>query len=336
MKNIIKNVLLLLVGIIMLHSCVTSKKYKEQESLAKRYLAQKNDCNDRLSNANKEIAELKEAKSNLEELVANLTSDTARLGLENRQLYRTLYDLKSANDQLSEKQKELIAASSAKQDQLIKELAEKKRELELKEAELNALSKSLTDRENKLKQMQSEVDQKSIRINELEASLAAKDSALAQLKSKIIDALKGFSSDELTVEEKNGKVYVSMSEKLLFKSGSFTVDAKGEQALAKIAEVLKKQTDVDIVVEGHTDNVPYKGTGQLQDNWDLSVKRATSVVRILVEKNGLSSDNVTASGRGDTQPVATNDTAEGKAKNRRTDIILAPQLDKLFKIIEGK
>jgi chemotaxis protein MotB len=330
-----KNLWFIIIGVALLSSCVSSKKYKDQEALAKRYLAQKNDCNDRLTKANAEIAELKEAKSALEAKVNALAADTSRLGIENRQLHRTLQDMKAANDLLSEKQKELIASSSARQEQLTKELADKKRELERKEAELNALSKALDEKEENLKKMMAEIDQKSYRINELEYSLAAKDSALAQLKSKIIDALKGFTSDELTVEEKNGKVYVSMSEKLLFKSGSFAVDTKGEQALAKIAEVLKKQTDVDIVVEGHTDNVPFRGSGQLQDNWDLSVKRATSVVRIL-EKNGLSTENVSASGRGETQPVASNETPEGRAKNRRTDIILAPQLDKLFKIIEGK
>lgn len=331
-----RNLILMIIGVAILQSCVSSKKYQAQEALAKKHLSQKLECQDNLANAKAEIAELKNAKSKLEAQVAALINDTTRMGMENRQLTKTLNDLKSANDQLSSKQKELIDASSARQEQLTKQLADKERLLNQKEAELNALSKSLAEREANMQKLKDEIDGKSKRIDELEASLAAKDAALADLKNKIIDALKGFSSDELTIVEKDGKVYVSMSEKLLFKSGSFVVDPKGEQALAKIAEVLKKQTDVDIVVEGHTDNVPFRGSGQLQDNWDLSVKRATSVVRILVEKNKLPADNVSASGRGDTQPVASNETAEGKAKNRRTDIILAPRLDKLFKIIEGK
>lgn len=329
-------VLIVVFAMFVTQACVSTKKYEAQEALAKRHLSQKLECQEKLDEAKNQIAEFKGSQSKLEKQLSDLMNDTIRLGLENRQLIKTLNDLKNANNQLSNKQKEIIDASSARQEQLTKELAEKERLLNQKEAQLEALLKSLAEREANMQKLKEEIDGKSNRINELESSLAAKDAALADLKNKITDALKGFSSDELTVVEKDGKVYVSMSEKLLFKSGSFVVDPKGEQALAKIAEVLKKQTDVDIVVEGHTDNVPYKGTGQLQDNWDLSVKRATSVVRILVEKNNLPVDNVSASGKGDTKPIASNETAEGKAKNRRTDIILAPQLDKLFKIIEGK
>lgn len=331
-----KNLAIILSLTLILCSCVPQKKYQEQEALAKRHLSQKIECQNELEITQQELADLKEQHADLLEKYNNLKSEYDKLVTEKAELAKTLNDLKLANDMLTDKQREIIEASSKRQEQLTKELADKKRELDLKESELESLSKSLKDREDKLSELLGDVDAKTRRIHELEASLAAKDSALAQLKNKITDALKGFTSDELTVEEKNGKIYVSMSEKLLFKSASFSVDSKGEEALGKIADVLKKQTDVDIIVEGHTDNVPYRGSGQLSDNWDLSVKRATSVVRILVDKNNLSSDNVTAAGRGETQPVADNETVEGKAKNRRTDIILSPRLDKLFDIIEGK
>lgn len=330
-----KNLVILVCLGLFLHACVPQKKYQEQEALAKRHLSQKIECQNELEITQQELADLKEQHADLQEKYNNLKSEHDKLVTEKAELAKTLNDLKLANDMLTDKQKEIIEASSQRQEQLTKELADKKRELDFKESELESLSKSLKDREDKLSELLGDVDAKTRRIHELEASLAAKDSALAQLKNKITDALKGFTSEELTVEEKNGKIYVSMSEKLLFKSGSFAVDSKGEDALAKIAEVLKKQTDVDIIVEGHTDNVPYRGTGQLVDNWDLSVKRATSVVRILFDK-GLGTENLTAAGRGETQPVADNETSEGKAKNRRTDIILSPQLDKLFAIIEGK
>jgi chemotaxis protein MotB len=153
------------------------------------------------------------------------------------------------------------------------------------------------------------------------------------LLAKIKGALTGFSSDELTVEMKDGKVYVSLSEKLLFKSGSAVVDKKGKEALAAVGEVLAKQTDVDIIIEGHTDNVPLKGD-VIKDNWDLSVMRATAIVRILTEDYKVDKTQIIPSGRADNLPVADNSTAEGRAKNRRTEIILSPKISDLIKLLD--
>lgn len=146
------------------------------------------------------------------------------------------------------------------------------------------------------------------------------------------DALMGFSSDELSVREENGKIYVAMSDKLLFQSGSATVDKRGKEALAKLAEVLNKQKDVDVNIEGHTDTKPIH-TARFEDNWDLSVIRATSVVRILTKDYGVSPMQIVPSGRGEFMPVADNETADGRSKNRRTEIIIAPKLDELLKIL---
>ena len=331
-----KNLGIILVLTLVLYSCVPQKKYQEQEALAKRHLSQKIECQNELEITQQELADLKEQHADLQEKYNNLKSEYDKLVTEKAELAKTLNDLKLANDMLTDKQREIIEASSKRQEQLTKELADKKRELDLKESELESLSKSLKDREDKLSELLGDVDAKTRRIHELEASLAAKDSALAQLKNKITDALKGFTSDELTVEEKNGKIYVSMSEKLLFKSGSFTVDSKGEDALAKIAEVLKKQTDVDIIVEGHTDNVPYRGSGQLSDNWDLSVKRATSIVKVLLDNSNINPSRITAAGRGPYHPVDPAKTTEARSKNRRTEIILTPKLDILYEIMEER
>ena len=153
------------------------------------------------------------------------------------------------------------------------------------------------------------------------------------LLNSVKDALLGFSSDELTVREQNGKVYVAMSDKLLFQSGSAKLDKRGEEALGKLAEVLNKQTEIDVCIEGHTDNKPIH-TAQFKDNWDLSVIRATSVVRILIEKYKVNPLQIQPSGRGDFMPVADNETAEGRAKNRRTEIIMSPKLDKLFQMLK--
>ena len=172
-------------------------------------------------------------------------------------------------------------------------------------------------------------------MNELEAVLARKDSAVLALKAKVQDALLGFENNGLTIEQKNGKVYVSLDESLLFASGKYDIEKKGKEALNSLGAVLEKNSDVNVLVEGHTDNVPYNGSGILKDNWDLSVKRATSVVKIILEKNDINAQRLTAAGRADYIPIASNDTKEGRAANRRTEIILTPKLDELMKLLES-
>ena len=170
-------------------------------------------------------------------------------------------------------------------------------------------------------------------IAELQRMIAQQNQKVKDLLSSVKDALLGFSSDELTVREEGGKVYVAMSDKLLFESGKAIVNEQGKAALGKLAEVLNRQTEIDVYIEGHTDNVPIK-TAVFQDNWDLSVIRATSVVRILTETYGVNPLQIQPCGRGEFKPVDLNTTPEGKARNRRTEIIMAPRLDKLFKMLE--
>jgi len=170
------------------------------------------------------------------------------------------------------------------------------------------------------------------RLAELEDVIRKQDSVARLLNETVKRALLSLKSDELTVETKNGKVYVSLSDKLLFKSGSADVEEKGKDALKNLSEVLNKNGDIDIMVEGHTDNVPIK-TPVFADNWALSVGRSTNIVRLLTEIYGVSPLRLTASGRGEFVPKASNENAEGRAKNRRTEIILSPKLDELFKLI---
>jgi chemotaxis protein MotB len=185
----------------------------------------------------------------------------------------------------------------------------------------DSLSVSLAERERKVK--------------ELENILSQKDKAVQDLKSKITNALLNFKENDLTVKVKNGKVYVSLAEQLLFKSGSIVVDNKGVGALQQLAKAIKDQKDLNITVEGHTDNVPMPNKGQyMQDNWDLSVLRATAITKILTGA-GLSPSQITSSGKGEYSPLVPNTSAENKAKNRRTEIIITPDLDELFKILEG-
>ena len=184
-----------------------------------------------------------------------------------------------------------------------------------------------------LKEKMEKLAERAATINKLQAEVEAQNARLQSLLNSVKDALLGFSSDELTVTEKNGKIYVAMSDKLLFESGSAQVNKQGKEALGKLAEVLKKQHDIDVFIEGHTDNKPIK-TVQFKDNWDLSVVRATSVVRILTKDYGVNPLQILPCGRGEFMPVDNNESVEGRAHNRRTEIIMAPKLDKLMDILK--
>ena len=199
------------------------------------------------------------------------------------------------------------------------------------------LSTNMTEQEKLnalLSQKKNELSERERTINELQDMINAQNEKVKQLLNSVKDALLGFSTDELTVREKDGKVYVAMSDKLLFQSGSARLDKRGEEALGKLAEVLNKQTDIDVFIEGHTDNKPIN-TVQFKDNWDLSVIRATSVVRILIKNYNVNPLQIQPSGRGEYMPVDDNETAEGRSKNRRTEIIMAPKLDKLFQMLQS-
>ena len=191
------------------------------------------------------------------------------------------------------------------------------------------LNTNMTEQEklnSLLSQKMNELDERERTINELQDMINAQTERVQNLLNSVKDALLGFSSDELTVREKDGKVYVAMSDKLLFESGSARVDKRGKEALAKLAEVLNKQSDIDVYIEGHTDSKPIN-TAQFKDNWDLSVIRATSVVRILTKDYDVKPLQIQPCGRGEFMPVADNETADGRAKNRRTEIIMAPKFD---------
>ncbi len=192
----------------------------------------------------------------------------------------------------------------------------------------------LANNQNENKKLTASLSDREKTIVELQNVINEQNQKVKNLLNSVQDALKGFSSDELTVRQEGGKVYVAMSDKLLFESGKAIVNKQGQEALGKLAEVLNKQTEIEVMIEGHTDNVPIK-TAVYQDNWDLSVIRATSVVRILTETYGVNPLQIQPCGRGEYKPVADNESAEGKSKNRRTEIIMAPKLDKLFKMLES-
>lgn len=193
-------------------------------------------------------------------------------------------------------------------------------------------TEELEQRQKELTETQAELKAKAQRMDELDRRLQAQNDAMNSLRKKVSDALVNFKAEDLTVTMKDGKVYVSLSEQLLFASGSAKVDPKGAEALSKLAEVLRANTDINVMVEGHTDTIPIR-TSNFKDNWDLSTARATSIVRLLTATYNVPSPRVQASGRGEFVPIASNATPEGRAKNRRTEIILVPKLDELFEIV---
>lgn len=215
-------------------------------------------------------------------------------------------------------------------------LAEKKESLMALESKYNNLkeksSKTAEELSAELDNRARMLSEREAHINEMKAEIARRDSIAERLNNILRDALLGFQDDELSVEVKNGKVYVSMSDKLLFKSGSAAVEEKGKEAIEKLGNVLEKNPEIEILIEGHTDNVPIK-TAAYKDNWDLSVARATSIVRLLADKHELEENRITAAGRGEFVPRATNETKEGRALNRRTEIILEPKLDELMNML---
>jgi chemotaxis protein MotB len=241
-----------------------------------------------------------------------LKNNISDLTSKNNDLSDMYNSLTNSNNDLKDKYKNLI-------DQNLSQTEQYNKTLQAKSEELNNKEMLLTEREKALEDMRLVV--------------ARQDSITKRLNSILRSALLGFNSDELSVEIKNGKVYVSMSDNLLFKSGSSTVEEKGKEALKLLGEVLDKNTDIDILVEGHTDNVPIK-TSVYKDNWDLSVARATSIVRILSVDYKIAPTRMTASGKGEYFPKSDNETAEGRAKNRRTEIILSPKLDEIMQLLK--
>lgn len=297
-------------------SCiVTKKKYDDmlaQKVKAEGELAQKN------SLLNKASADI----NNLNQSIEKLKQDTASLGENFRASSSKMNALNKEYDQLNAYYKNLLNSSG----KLNRDVTQQKEQLLAIQDNLmrtrrmnDSLSTSLAEREKK--------------VRELEQVLANKDKAVTDLKNRISNALLNFKENDLTVKVKNGKVYVSLAEQLLFGSGSIDVDPKGVSALQQLGKAVKDQRDLQIMVEGHTDNVPISKKSQyMQDNWDLSVMRATSITKILT-KAGISSNQLVAAGKGEFSPLAANDSPQNKQKNRRTEIIITPNLDELFKIL---
>jgi chemotaxis protein MotB len=247
-------------------------------------------------------------KTNLEEVNANLAKVQA--------------DYTAAKDKMKIMQ-DSYAALEKNSNESLEANMKKNRELL---AQLDAKAKALAVEQEKL-------NASSQRLKELEDLIAAKEASMKKLKETLSKSLNGFEGKGLTVEQKNGKVYVSMENKLLFNSGSWAVGPEGKKAVVEVGKVLGDNPDISVLIEGHTDNDAYVGSGAITDNWDLSTKRATAIVAILSENKSVSKQNLTAAGRSEFSPLTSNTTAEGKSKNRRIEIILTPKLDEISKLL---
>jgi len=317
--------------IAMLSSCVTARQYEELEAKKAQIETENNSLkkkNTELSTANTELnAQLEDCN---ERKVA-LESDTTILGTSLRHM-RNQYDkINELNELLTSKNSKLLKDAADENRKLLEELDVARLDLQQKENELHALEADLNAKEADLEQLSAEVDARSQRVDELEALIAAKDEAVNSLRKKVSDALLGFQDKGLTVEQKNGKVYVSLEAKLLFPSGSTKINTEGKQALIDLAKAIEDQSDLEIIVEGHTDTDQLRSNNIPRDNWELSVLRSTAVVKIMRENSAIDPKIISAAGRSEFHPIDPDD----KAKNRRIEIILSPNLNELFEIIEG-
>jgi len=328
-----RNILIIIVLSIIAFSCVPARQFEDEK--AKRQslesdLQQIQQNYSTIENKNKEL----EAKiAELENEIKYLKRDTLNSGVAYRKLTVEYDKLLQLYEVLDKKNKELLQTNVNETQKISNELSMTKEQLEAKEAQLLKLEQELNDKKQTLDNLEQELGEKEKRIIELENMLARRDSTLKDLKNKISSALFNFENKGLNVVMKNDRIYVSLEESLMFPSGSWAVDKRGEEALAQLAKVLEANPDISILVEGHTDDVPYRGRGEVKDNWDLSVMRATAVVKILLQKAKIDPARITAAGRGEFLPIDPAKTAESRQKNRRTEIILTPNIDELLKIL---
>ena len=325
---------LIILSIFLISSCITPKVYNEL--LDKHEIAKKN-----LTKNEKLILELRENLddkerdiTNLNALVEQLRKDSIALNNDLVACQKKYDDLSTTYDLLTSKSSRYMAEKAKETKELLNQLETTQSELFAKEDQLNKSTLELEEKERKLLDSQNELELRSLRVAELEAIINRKDSMVTALKQKISKALIGLEGDGLTIEQRNGKVYISLEEDLLFASGKYEINQTGKQALDKLSDALSYQKDLEILVEGHTDSIPLSGRGLVKDNWDLSVMRATSVVKRLTSNTNLDPTQLIAAGRSEFVPISSNETSEGRGKNRRIEMILSPNLDDLFKLLE--
>ena len=317
----IRRVALAVLVLTVSTSCVSKKIYQDLENKFAELKKERNslaDENDGLKTENGTLkTDLDKYKSEAEKLKA----ERDKLAADYAATKKSLDNLKSSYAALEKDSNEALDANIKKNRELL--------------AELEAKQKAMAAEQDKLNKLKADLLKSSTRLAELEKIMADKEAAMKKLKETLSKSLKAFEGKGLTVTEKDGKVYVSMENKLLFESGSWTVGTEGKKAVDLVGKVLGDNPDISVLIEGHTDNDKIVGAigGGVENNWDLSTKRATAIVNILSANAKVKKENLTAAGRGEFAPLMSNDSAEGKAKNRRIEFILTPKLDELSKLL---
>ncbi|MBO7542079.1 MAG: OmpA family protein [Bacteroidales bacterium] len=305
---------------LTLASCVSTKKYNALETsnnkLKKEYKV-----------AQAELDALKDEKDNLLAENQGLKNEVVDLNKNRTQLEQQLQDKRNELENMK-------LRYDTTMENYLQQVGVKNRALNSANAMLKAKETELNEKEKNLEALQKDYEAKNKRLEEVNKALAAKEKEVNAIKTKISDALVGFQNKGLQVETKDGKVYVSMEDKLMFASGSWAVSKEGLQAIKELAKILEENKDLNISVEGHTDNLAYNGSGNVKDNWDLSVMRATAIVKEILKAGKIAPERISASGRGEYAPKAPNTTADNRAKNRRTEIILTPKISEVLELVK--
>lgn len=330
-----KNILYLVIAstVLSIYSCVPLRRMEEEHNKRKNCEAELATLKASGETCDAKVKETARALEDNQKMVAGLSKDTSILGVSYRNTVNRYDKLNVINEELLRKYNMLLEGNRSDTKKINGELQLTQEQFLKKQDELKQLETVLNAQKKELDQLNVELKKREARVAELEFVLKSKDEAVANLKKTLSDALLGFEGKGLTITQKNGKVYVSMDESLLFASGSINVEAKGIEALKKVAKVLEQNEDINVLIEGHTDDVPMIGKGEIKDNWDLSVMRATSIVKIIVKNSKINPRRLTAAGRGEYVPLDSGKTTDARKKNRRTEIILTPKLDELFKVL---
>jgi chemotaxis protein MotB len=315
-------------------ACVPARKFEEakkkKEACETENATLKSDFRDIENKYNEQVNELESIKRKIKAL----ETDTTLLGMNFRNLTRTYNEVNNSYELLKKLNKELLDGNQVETQKLSGQLQYTQEKLQMKEDALKKLELELLAKKENLEKLNAELKVREEKVNELQRVLKEKDMAVDALRQKVANALVGFENQGLTIRKEKGKVYVSLDEKLLFASGSIKVEQNGVKALKELSKVLEQNEDINVMIEGHTDDVPMSGTGLIKDNWDLSVMRATSVLKIMLDGSRINPTRLTAAGRGEFLPLNPDKTKEARAQNRRTEIILTPKLDELFEILE--
>jgi chemotaxis protein MotB len=329
-----KRIFYLAIGLAFLGSCVPASEFTQMTDKSNSLQGERDGLmaeNEYLTVENREMRAKfdqveEQQKQNIEDSI-RIQKRVNDLEKENAELERKYADLQLTHDQL-------LRGNARETSRLLNELQTTQQDVATKERLLKELEASVSQQRQDVNRLQAELEARNARLIEMENMLHEKDRILDDLREKVADALLGFEGQGLTVTRRDGNVYVSMDEKLLFKSGSTVVDPNGVKALRQLAEVLARNPEIKIMIEGHTDDVPFRQGSSIKDNWDLSVLRATSIVRILLDGSGIDPTRLTVAGRGEFFPVDPAKTPEARRKNRRTEIILSPDLSEVFRILE--